>query len=402
MKIILSIFLTGLFILYLTSCNDAGRSEGKDQNRRIIKVPGEFPTIRSAVENAGKGDWIILSPGSYVENNITIDKKITISSEWKTAGEESKIEETIIDPKDSILFNILADSIEIIGLKIINGDHPLNINARAIIMHNHFINNRDAISFEGSGGGHAGYNLIENDRDDGIDLDIRFGEDNFGSDIVVEHNTIMNSHDDGMEIRLYDYENQNIKYTINDNRITGSTNAGIQIISYDIFTGKSFRIHHNVIRDCKTGVSCMEGANTRENTSGASKMDELVCLYNNSLIGNQVGATGGNKFIALNNLVINNSQGGFKRFGQNSVVKNNLFFNNGVSDFVEFNGSVVKEGNIFSVNPLIDKDTFAPLPDSPCINAGLKNLKISGDTLLTVTNDYINGSAPDIGAIEFK
>jgi hypothetical protein len=32
----------------------------------------------------------------------------------------------------------------------------------------------------------------------------------------------------------------------------------------------------------------------------------------------------------------------------------------------------------------------------------LKNLKISGDTLLTVTNDYINGSAPDIGAIEFK
>ena len=147
MRIFLSTFLAGLSVFYFTCCNDAGRYRGKDQNRRILKVPSEFATISNAVENAGTGDWIILAPGNYSENNISIDKKITISSEWKTSGDESKIEATIIDPKDSILFTILADSIEISGLKIINGDHPLNINARAIITHNHFINNRDAISF---------------------------------------------------------------------------------------------------------------------------------------------------------------------------------------------------------------------------------------------------------------
>ena len=231
-------------------------------------------------------------------------------------------------------------------------------------------------------------------------MDIRLGEDNYGTDVVVEHNTIMNSHDDGMEIRLYDYENQNIKYTISNNRITGSTNAGIQLISYDIYTGKSFLIHHNVIRDCKTGVGCMEGANTREDMSGASKMDELICLYNNTLTGNQTGATGGNRMIAFNNLVINNARGGLKRFGPNSVVKNNLLFKNGTSDFVELNGSAVEEGNIMSVNPLIDNESFAPLTGSPCINAGLVSITLPGDTLLMVTNDYINGSAPDIGAME--
>jgi len=388
-------------ILLIASCTRKGNSE-INKNGKILKVPSEFATIEMAVKNSNDGDWIILAPGTYNAMKIDIDKAVTISSEWKITGDELKIEETAIDPQDSILFNIMADSVEISGLKIINGDHPLNIMARAIIRNNHFVNNLDAISCEGSGGGYVGYNTIENDRDDGIDLDIRYGEKNRGSDILLEFNTIVNSHDDGMEIRLYDYPDQNINYEIRNNRISGSDNAGIQIISYDIFTGKKFSIHHNIISGCKTGFGCMEGANTKEDMTGASKMDERVLFFNNTLVNNQMGATGGNKIIALNNLVQGNAVGGFRRFGRSSAILNNLFYINADADFVEVSDSAGKSGNIFSTDPLLDLVTFKPAANSPCIDAGLGKYELSGQIILEVPEDYISGSSPDIGAIERK
>jgi hypothetical protein len=146
----------------------------------------------------------------------------------------------------------------------------------------------------------------------------------------------------------------------------------------------------------------MGGSNTDEDLSGASLMDELVSFYNNTLTGNQMGATGGNKLIAFNNLVMNNTSGGFKRFGPHSVIKNNLFFNNGTPDLVEVNESALKDGNLFSADPLINTNTYTPLQNSPCINAGLKKVTIDGYIDLEVSPEYISGSLPDIGAIEFR
>jgi len=383
------------------SCNQ-NRKPVINENGRILKVPSEFATIAEAVSKSADGDWIILAPGKYSEMKIDLDKSVTISSEWKLSGDELKIEETVIDSQDSILFNIKKDDVEISGLKIINGDHPLNIMARATIKNNHFINNLDAMSYEGSGGGYTGFNTVENDRDDGLDLDIRYGGENRGTNIVVEHNTILNSNDDGIEIRLYDYPDQNIHYIIRENTIVGSNNAGIQLISYDIFTGKTFDIHHNIIRDCKTGFGCMEGTNSREDMSGATTMDELICFYNNTLTGNQIGATGGNTLVALNNLVQGNSQGGFKKFGKNSVVMNNLFYQNGGEDFIEFDEAVTREGNISSIDPLLDKSSFMPEVKSPCIDAGKLKYELNGKTILEVDKKYIIGPAPDIGAVELN
>lgn len=380
------------------SCNQ-NRKSVINENGRILKVPSEFATIAEAVNNSVDGDWIILASGIYMEMKIDIDKSVTISSEWKLSGDELKIEETVIDSQDSILFNIKKDDVEISGLRIINGDHPLNIMARATIKNNHFVDNLDAMSYEGSGGGYTGYNTVENDRDDGLDLDIRYGGENRGTDIIVEHNTILNSNDDGIEIRLYDYPDQNIHYIIRGNKISGSKNAGIQIISYDIFTGKTFDIHHNIITGCKTGFGCMEGSNSREDMSGASTMDELVLLYNNTLTGNQMGATGGNNIIAVNNVIQGNSLGGLKRFGKYSAVINNLFYQNG-NDLIDFNESVAKDGNIFSVDPLIDETSFMPAVNSPCVNTGKLNYKSDGKTILEVPAEFISGAAPDIGAVE--
>jgi hypothetical protein len=369
---------------------------------RIIKVPADFKTIHDAVNSARDGDWIILAPGKYFEHGIDVARAVVISSEWKVSGDVTKIGETVIDAEDETLFNITADGTEISGLHIINGDHPLNIMANVTILHNHFKDNLDAMSFEGPGGGYAGYNTVENDRDDGLDVDIGSDRKKPGSDIRISYNTIINSHDDGMEIRLFSHPNQNIHYEISHNTIIGSKNAGIQLISYDQFTGKEFRIHHNIIRDCKAGLGCMEGSNTVENLEGASKMDELVSFYNNTLIGNQIGATGGNHILSVNNIVQANALGGFKKFGNRSAVVNNLFFQNGGEDLIGMDKDVVISDNIFSVDPLLDKDTFAPGEKSPCIDAGTERYPIGGAVLVSVARAEISGGAPDIGALEYS
>lgn len=401
MKLIVTFILLIILLFQIQTCFALIDKHNKEKVY-IIRVPADYPSIKKAVAQARNNDKIILSPGTYIENDIIIDKKIVITSEWALDGDTSKIEKTVIDACDKNLFSITAAGVEISGLKIINGDHPLDINANATIKHNHFSNNKDAISFEGSGGGYAGYNTIENDRDDGIDLDIRKGEKNKGTDITIEYNTVINSIDDGIEIRLYDYPNQNISYSIHYNVISDSRNAGIQLISYDIFTGKEFHIHHNILKDCKVGLGCMEGTNTKENMGGASTLNEVIYFYNNTIINNQVGATGGNHVYAMNNIVMNNKLGGLKRFGKNSVVANNLFNQNGKNDFVDFNELVTHHSNRFDASPLISENTFEPLTGSPCINSGEKFLVLAGKRIIEIDPKSYSGNKPDIGAVEFK
>ena len=370
------------------------------KNPRILKVPAEFPTIAAAVAKSDEGNWIIISPGTYAENEIEINKSITISSEWKLSGDESKIDKTIIDAEDKRLFIIKAHGVEVSGLRIINGDHTLDISAEVTISHNHFVNNLDGMSFESGGGGYAGYNIAENDRDDALDLDITVDEENSGSDILVEYNLFINSHDDGIEIRLFKPKNQNINYIIRKNQIIGSNNAGIQLISYDEFTGKVFDIHHNIFINCKTGLGCMGGAKTREDLTGASKMDERVYFYNNTIIGCNMGATGGNNIQAFNNLVSGNLLGGFKMFGPDCSILNNLFFRNAGNDFTEIDPAVIRSGNIFSQDPLIDENTYLPAENSLCIDAGIISIEIDGMELLRISPEDFTGDAPDLGAIE--
>ena len=386
--------ITRLVIVILVSIS------GQIIEAKIIKVPSDFQTIAQAVGYAQPGDTIILSPGTYNEKGIDINIPLTISSEWITTGDEAFIGQTFITPTDAILFSITSDDVEISGLTIFNGDHTLDINGRVTIKYNRFDNNLDPVSMETGGGGYVGYNLMENNLDDGIDLDIGISDSYTGSDILIEHNTIVTSHDDGIEIRLFTTPNQNIHYEIRNNTITGSNNAGIQLISYDVFTGKVFDIHHNIIQNCKIALGCMGGSNTSENLSGAAYMDEKVFLYNNTFIENEMGATGGNSMIAINNIIAENTIGGFKRFRMNSVMANNLFYNNMDNDFIEINNLVEQSDNIFGEDPLLDEITFMPGNGSPAIDAGLERYIQDEITVIEIAPEEYSGSAPDIGAIE--
>lgn len=334
-KVLLSIFLYCSGINISAAQNTRGDLPGK-LKAQILNVPATYPTISAAVKQAKDGDQIIIAPGVYKENSIIINKAITVSSAWKLNQRQDDIDKTIIDAEGKTLFTLNKVGAEISGLTLINGDHTLENNANVSIVHNHFMNNLDGISMEGGSGGYLAYNLIENDRDDGIDMDI--GDDAktaIGSDIVVAYNTIINSHDDGIEIRLFTRPNQNINYNIGHNQIIGSRNAGIQLISYDVPTGKIFNIHHNSFQHCKIALGCMSGGRTVEDMEGTGKMDEKVYFYNNTIAYNQMAATGGTHMTAINNVVYQNTLGGFKHFGKQSALINNLFYDNNGADLIE-------------------------------------------------------------------
>ncbi len=394
--------MKSLLVIIVLLISFSCRFESETEGSRVLKVPSQFITIADAVKHSKDGDTIIICSGNYFENNIEINRAVTILSEWMFKADKQNKGSVVIDAGDKELFIVKADGVEISGLKIINGDHPFSLSARVNINNNHLVNCRDGLSFESGSGGYAGYNLIENDRDDGIDIDIGTKMENIGSDVLIEYNTIINSHDDGMELRLFEWPGQNIRYEIRGNVIMGSNNAAVQLISYDVFTGKKFYIHHNIFRNCKTGLGCMEGARTKEDLTGASKMDEQVFLFNNTIVNNKMGATGGNCIIAINNIVMGNQLGGFKRFGKKSVVENNLFFDNGVDDFILFDENVTKDNNMFSVDPLLDITTFGVVENSLCVDAGLKKLSWNGKVILEVPERYTAGKAPDIGAVELN
>ena len=50
---------------------------------------------------------------------------------------------------------------------------------------------------------------------------------------------------------------------------------------------------------------------------------------------------------------------------------------------------------------MLDKNTFNLVINSPCIDAGKDKYELNGIVLLEIASQYINGSAPDIGAIEY-
>ncbi len=63
----------------------------------IKEVPDDFPTIQQAIDEAGNGDTVFVSPGTYYENINLNGKLITIASLFLLNNDPNFIENTIID-----------------------------------------------------------------------------------------------------------------------------------------------------------------------------------------------------------------------------------------------------------------------------------------------------------------
>lgn len=364
------------------------------------EVPGDFATIQEAIDAAADGDLILLAPGTYNEGLILSGKSVTVASRFITTGDEAFIEQTILDGTTSenkdgeldYLFLVKADAgpdTQIAGLTIQDSDDGISCEADIYIVHNHFINCKDAIDYEG-GGGVCAYNLFENNRDDAIDLDGPCGG-------YYEHNIIRNNHDDGIEIRLQPYDGPKRTAVIRNNWIEGNGEDGIQFIDYLEPTNREFVIERNYIIDsAMAGIGCMSGANTRENYEAAD-IDERILIINNTIVGSTYGITGGNCSIVLNNIIMDAKYSALRDVDYNSVVSHVLLWNNGRDN----EGSNVTGIGVIKADPKLD-EKYRPTAGSPVVDAGVAALEWHEDALAAEVAEEYLGDAPDLGAGELE
>jgi hypothetical protein len=75
-----NLVLTFLLIICLIVPSVLSLKPVKAQSKTIT-VPGEYPTISSAIGNATQGDTILVKNGTYNEQTLKINKQLTLTSE---------------------------------------------------------------------------------------------------------------------------------------------------------------------------------------------------------------------------------------------------------------------------------------------------------------------------------
>jgi hypothetical protein len=368
----------------------------------IIKVPGDNLTIAEAILAASDGDTILITPGSYTQPNLlNINKAITLASNFIFSKNPSDIDNTIInaavnDMKEWV--ELSAENSHVIGIRFDgNEEHTLNITSSyASVLNCKFMGGKDQLSVTG-GGGYVGHCYFENAGDDAIDCDESISW-------TIEYNTIVNAHQDGIEVRLHEKNDPLTIHIFRHNEVIGSGQSGIQLIDYQGNSYRQFYIHNNVFRYCMgSGVSCMyqEKDNTNEVYKG-SLMQEKAFIYNNTFTGCNFGLTLAPGLLILNNIFVHLKTKGIERGAyvndenDASIVDYSLFY----GDFEYYDPDVKKGSNcVVGKDPLF-KDKYQLRENSPCIDAGVAQYKWGNSLFEIPAKEYVD-SAPDLGAKEY-
>jgi hypothetical protein len=353
----------------------------------ILRVPQDYATIQAAINAAVTGDTVLVSRGTYAGGLLIEGKSITLASNFINTRDPADVSQTILSGgSPAINIQATAAGTTVQGFTIQNSSNALTTYASSMYaLDNRFIHCSDSVSFE-TGGGVVRGNYFADSGDDSID------SDHSSADVTIENNTILNSSDDGIEVRLQSYTGPMINFVIRNNYISGSREDGIQLIDYAGASNRDFRIERNVIvNNVMAGIGTMADGNTVENFNGAPMVEEVE-VVNNTISGNPYGITGGDTMLVMNNIIANSSQIGVKRVSASSLATYNNFWNNGTDS----TGSNVDTGTNLHRDPTLDPN-YNLLPASPCIDAGEDQLVWYDETVYAPA---YSGPAPDFGGRE--
>jgi nitrous oxidase accessory protein NosD len=254
---------------------------GKAQTENTITVPDDYPTISAAIGNASNGDTIHVKSGTYFEEQILINKTISLE------GEDNQDTIIVISP-----YLVRNEVVQMYGIEIVYSPAPpLQIEANNVKLSNFNITIINGTS------------LIYGDGAQIINNNINTNSNSFrleGNHQAFAQNNVQNT-----SIQCYGSYN-----TIAGNNLKGN---GIKVRG----EGSSNAIYGNILSD----------------GNGIGMINDENRIFNNTVIncsqGVGVGGYGSNNII-YRNIVINNTRGlnagGLQ--GTNNVFYANTAINN--------------------------------------------------------------------------
>jgi len=374
-----------------------------------IRVPEDYPTIQAAINAAVTGDVILISPGTYIENLLITGKAITLTSLYPSTGDRQYIDNTIIagsasyDPANPGLAVIrlgtqtgtetnLENTIQ--GLTIKNGADGLKVFTRINILDNHITSTKDAVDLTDSRAVIKG-NLIDFNTDDALDFDL-------ASEGLAENNILKDNTGDGIEMRFHVYSGPTLNIVIRNNQIVHNNSDGIQLIrdwvgSEPPASNRVLTFEKNLIyNNRQAGLGLMDDMLTNEDYRGAS-LNERIYLFNNTIINNNYGISGGDNLVAVNNIIANSKTKGVSNVDGDSTLGYNLLWNNVINS----TASNVDEATSLHTNPLLNAN-FGLLLGSPALDTGTDHFEFMGSTVLDYPPGSYYGTAPDRGWAEMN
>lgn len=372
---------------------------------KIIHVPDDYDSIQAAIDAAPENATILISPGVYHEGLRIEEKTVHLVSRYLTTQDRQYIGSTVVDgsiPPDpnsedddeqrrSEVIYVAEDAgpdTTILGLTIRDGDDGIACHAKVRILLNRFVNNVDAIDYEG-GGGECRFNEFVANDDDAVDLD-------GPCEVVVADNQIRDNDDDGIEIRLQPYTGKTLQVVVRNNQILGNGEDGIQIIDYPELSDRNILIERNVIaRNAMAGIGFMADANTKEDYEGAA-IPEPIAIVNNTIAENHHGMAGGGNLLLLNNIICKSTCSPLKNLTSQSTASHNLLWANGAPP-----ENCILEGNAVLTGEARIGPDFKTDGGYEWINAGTLKVDLSKSTQAVLPSSF-EGPAPDLGAYEIR
>ena len=351
-------------------------------------VPQQYSTIQAAIDASAPGDRVVVAPGLY-PGTVTISKSLTLVGESFDVAEPRNnaavLDGAAAEPVVIVPRNITPPP-SIVGLTIRNGFDGIRSQSPAVIEHNYFIGNGDALDLSKGAGGTITGNVFVGGRDDAVDINHPV------NDFLVEGNHLVGSGGDGVEMRLNDdVLTRTVQIVFRGNSIMDSANDGIQIIDYFEDTNRVIVIERNLFEGVTlAAIGLLDNAESGEDFRAAS-VREPIHVFHNTFVNNDHGISGGDSLIALNN-VFRGHRLAMKNVDASSVASHNLFWDN-TTDSV---GSVVDPTTTVVADPLLLSDRGLGT-GSPAIDAGTASFTWQGQVVMQQPPTSFEGVAPDLG-----
>jgi len=291
--------------------------------------PGNYTTIRSAVENATNGTTVLVYDDSspYNEWHIDIDKSINLIGENK--------ETTIVDGNGTTIFRIVVDNVHITGFYIQNSE------ARGIRIYSDFNNISDNIFYnvnEGLDFTSSDYNMIYRNTIKQTTCGITLSSSNNN---IISENNLPGWHHVGIIVG----GSHNI---ISGNILDGSYYRGISLGSSNNTITKNYITRAGFVKGEMTagaGIYCYNGNNIK-----ITKNEVINCEYGMQL----------NIWSSLieDNIIINNDWKGIDiHHGDNNLIKGNIIKENKNMGLIIY----YSESNKVIGNAFINNTNWNPL-----------------------------------------